>query len=129
MLFENPLANALRGSFREWCYSTSKTKAALRDLTPETLKMIDLSLGELNSYGPGPWWTWYVRNHMRFRIRGDEMRVAGDLIQSYLADYAHGRLERKLMRKETTNVEIGKENGDSRSPEKESGKTKRKLLS
>jgi len=129
MLFENPLANALRGSFREWCCSNSKTKANLKSLSDDSLKMIDQSLGELSSFGPGPWWTWYVRNHMRFRIRGDEMRIAGDLIQSYLADYAHGRLERKLARKEIVNVEIGKENGDTRSPEKESGKTKRKLLS
>jgi len=125
MLFENPLANAIRGSFREWCFLTSRTKSDLKKLSDEALRMIHIGMGELNTYGPGPWWTWYVRNHMRFKIRGDELRVVMDLTQSYLADYAHGRLSRKTEEKKETEK---KENEENNATKKADRKTKGSIV-
>ena len=103
MIAENPFANVLRGSFRQWCQENPSHKSNFKKLTPDVIKLIDTCLGELKSYGPGPAYTWYVRNHMRFKVRNDELRIGMDLIQVFLGDYAHGRLDRRTNKNEIKN--------------------------
>jgi hypothetical protein len=90
---ENTLANVLRGSFRKWCGANDTRKEQFKKLPKEIIELIDLAFGELKIYGPGPMWTWYVRNHMKFKVKNEELRIGMNLCQEYLADYAHGRLK------------------------------------
>lgn len=98
---ENQFASVLRGSFRKWLAKDTKRVKAFESLSNDMLEMIQICFGELTSYGPGPAYTWYVRNHMRFKVRNDELRIGMNMVQEFLGDYAHGRLERTEAEKKT----------------------------
>jgi hypothetical protein len=94
-MFENPLAEVLRGAFREWANSHPKYKPTYKKLNESGLRLVDIALGELDVFAPGPLWTWYTRHHMRFnKMRNEDFRLALELLQIFLADYAHGRLRK-----------------------------------
>lgn len=91
---ENTFAHVLRGSFRKWCCLTNDRKETFKKLGKEVVEMIDTAFGELKIYGPGPMYTWYVRNHMKYgKIRNEQLILGMRLAQEYLSDYAHGRLK------------------------------------
>ena len=94
--FENPLAEVMRGAFREWGPNSATYKKLWRKVTKDGLELADIALGEIDILAPGPLWTWYTFNHMRFyKMRGEEIRITIELLQYFLADYAHGRLRKQ----------------------------------
>lgn len=105
MLFENPLAEALRGSFRTWGESHPTYKLTYKKMNESCLRLADIALGELDNYAPGTLWTWYTRHHMRFyKMKNVDVRYTIELLQSFLADYAHGRLRRNGSTTSTTSI-------------------------
>ena len=95
-MFENPLAEVLRGAFRTWVSTNKKYKETQKKMNPTCYRLADIALGELDIMAPGPLWTWYTRHHMRFnKMKNEDVRITIELLQFFLADYAHGRLTRK----------------------------------
>lgn len=94
--FENPLAEVLRGAFREWGSRHKDYRKVYKKLTPPCFQFADIALGELDILAPGPLWTWYTRHHMRFvKLKNEDLRLTMELLQVFLADYAHGRLKKQ----------------------------------
>ncbi len=94
--FHNPMADVLMGAFREWGPASHNYKKTFKKMTDQGFSLAYNALCEIDIMAPGPLWTWYTRNHMRFyQMRNEDVRITIELLQYFLADYAHGRLKRE----------------------------------
>lgn len=94
-IFSNPLTEPLLGAFHEWGKNHATYKTTYKKLTNDSFGFIRTAISELDILAPGPLWTWYTRHHMRFRhFNNENLRLTMELLQMFLADYAHDRLRK-----------------------------------
>ena len=85
-------------SFKNWGAreKDKRLRAMYGRLEDRTFDVIKAGLSELDNAKPGTFDWWWVKNHMRFSIKGEQQRLVHSLIYQFLTKYARGTLQDEI---------------------------------
>jgi len=86
-------AKVLLQAFHNWGPRDKRLKATYAKVEKVAFEVVEVAFLELDDPKPGTFQWWWTRQHMRFKVKDEQMRLVHELANEFLTKYARGTLQ------------------------------------